>query len=56
MQMNLDLLTDVVAQVALDKHLGTIDIPLPPPEVIQEAMAEACERLMQAIWESDEEE
>jgi len=53
MDLNLDILTDLIAQVALDQHLGRLTVRLPPPEVIEQAITEAYERLLQVIMETN---
>ena len=53
MDLNLDILTDLIAQVALDQHLGRLTVRLPPPEVIEQAITEAYERLLQVMMETD---
>ena len=56
MEIDLDQLTDFMAQTALQRHLGAVYVPLPSPDVIDKAVSDAYRRIWEVIWLPDEED
>lgn len=56
MKMNLDQLTDLIGEIALERHLGLLKVPLPDPAEIRRTMAEAYQRIWEILTSPDEEE
>ena len=55
MKMNLDQLTDLIGEIALERHLGLLKVPLPSPAEIRHTMDEAYRRIWEVLTAPDEE-
>ena len=53
---NLDQITDMLGEFALEKHLGILTIPLPDPEELRRSLEETCQTMLDIIFSPDDED